>query len=132
MNKIPSLSIWQPWAWLIVNGHKDLENRVWATKHRGLMLVHAGKRIDPNDAEIRRWVRTELGIVIPENLPTGGVVGGTHVTGMETTPVQSPWWMGPVAWKLERSFVLPFHEVPGRQKLFGIQMPSSIARLIPA
>lgn len=24
---LPTLTIRQPWAWLIVNGHKDIENR---------------------------------------------------------------------------------------------------------
>lgn len=36
----PALSIRQPWAWLIVNGFKDIENRDWATPFRGRFLVH--------------------------------------------------------------------------------------------
>lgn len=39
---IPALSIRQPGAWLIVNGHKDIENRDWPTTNfRGRLLVHA-------------------------------------------------------------------------------------------
>ncbi|RZK62259.1 MAG: ASCH domain-containing protein, partial [Pedobacter sp.] len=30
-----ALSIKQPWATLISTGIKDIENRTWATKHRG-------------------------------------------------------------------------------------------------
>jgi len=30
-----ALSILQPWAWLVVNGHKDIENRTWGTGFRG-------------------------------------------------------------------------------------------------
>lgn len=30
-----AISIRQPWAWLIANGFKDIENRDWATKFRG-------------------------------------------------------------------------------------------------
>lgn len=41
-----ALSIRQPWAWLIVNGHKDVENRSWRTKFRGLVAIHAGKKED--------------------------------------------------------------------------------------
>jgi hypothetical protein len=37
-----TLSIRQPWAWLIVNGHKPVENRDWATSFRGPVLIHAG------------------------------------------------------------------------------------------
>ena len=38
-----ALSIRQPWAWLIVNGHKDIENRSWPTRFRGPVLIHAAK-----------------------------------------------------------------------------------------
>jgi len=41
-----ALSIKQPWAWLIVQGHKDVENRTWSTSFRGRMFVHAGLRQD--------------------------------------------------------------------------------------
>jgi hypothetical protein len=41
-----ALSIQQPWAWLIVNGYKDIENRSWFTKGRGKFLLHAGKKLD--------------------------------------------------------------------------------------
>lgn len=41
-----ALSIMQPWAWLIVNGHKDIENRDWPTKFRGPVAIHAGKKAD--------------------------------------------------------------------------------------
>ena len=36
-----AISIKQPWASLIVNGIKDIENRTWATKYRGKVLIHA-------------------------------------------------------------------------------------------
>lgn len=37
-----ALSINQPWAWLIVHGFKDIENRDWPTDYRGTVLIHAG------------------------------------------------------------------------------------------
>ncbi len=40
---IPALTICQPYAELIARGDKLVENRVWATKHRGTLLIHAGK-----------------------------------------------------------------------------------------
>lgn len=43
---IPALSIRQPWAWLILHAGKDVENRTWASRYRGPLLVHAGKRPD--------------------------------------------------------------------------------------
>lgn len=38
-----TLTVKQPWASLIVNGIKDIENRTWPTKYRGRILIHAGK-----------------------------------------------------------------------------------------
>jgi hypothetical protein len=35
------LVVRQPWAWLIVNGHKDIENRSWRTRYRGTLLIQA-------------------------------------------------------------------------------------------
>lgn len=36
-----TISIKQPWASLIVEGIKDIENRTWPTKFRGRVLVHS-------------------------------------------------------------------------------------------
>ena len=35
------LSILQPWAWAIIHGGKDVENRTWRTAYRGPLLIHA-------------------------------------------------------------------------------------------
>lgn len=40
------LSIRQPWAWLIVSGYKDIENRTWYTPYRGEIAVHASGSFD--------------------------------------------------------------------------------------
>ncbi|MDR2893001.1 MAG: ASCH domain-containing protein [Deltaproteobacteria bacterium] len=34
-----ALSIWQPFASLVVAGHKKIEVRTWATEHRGPLLI---------------------------------------------------------------------------------------------
>ena len=41
-----AISIRQPWAWLIVNGYKDIENRSWCPPEKVIdqsVLIHAGK-----------------------------------------------------------------------------------------
>ncbi len=37
------LSLLQPWASLVVMGHKTIETRSWATAYRGPLLIHASK-----------------------------------------------------------------------------------------
>jgi len=38
-----ALTVKQPWAWAIIHGGKDVENRSRPTKHRGRLYIHAGK-----------------------------------------------------------------------------------------
>jgi hypothetical protein len=37
------LSVKNPWAWLIMRGGKDVENRSWPTSYRGRIAIHASK-----------------------------------------------------------------------------------------
>ena len=39
----------QPWAWLIVNGHKHIENRTWPTRHRGTLLIQGAATLPPKN-----------------------------------------------------------------------------------
>ena len=39
-----AITIWQPWASLLVAGIKLHETRSWPTTHRGPLLIHAAKR----------------------------------------------------------------------------------------
>lgn len=48
MKTITVLSVRQPWAWLICEGLKDVENRNWKTNYRGTLYIHAGKLFDWN------------------------------------------------------------------------------------
>lgn len=49
-----SLSIKQPWAQLIAEGIKDIENRTWPTKFRGRIYIHASAKRSfyPSEYEI--------------------------------------------------------------------------------
>ena len=46
MKTIKVLSVKQPWAWLIVSGYKNIENRTWKTDYRGELFIHAGQSFD--------------------------------------------------------------------------------------
>lgn len=45
-----ALSLWQPWASLVVLGLKQYETRSWKTSYRGTLVIHAGKEWN-NDLE---------------------------------------------------------------------------------
>ena len=70
-----ALSIRQPWAWLIVNAYKDIENRTWSTDFRGRVYVHAGKRVKPGDFPKQRDYIREYGLILPEEPPWGAIIG---------------------------------------------------------
>jgi len=140
-----TISIRQPWAWLICEGRdlrgqgKPVENRDWSTPYRGELLIHAGLQPYPGFEQIRREVWREFGIRIPElsALPRGGIVGQANLV-MVLDRAAGPerydarwldYWMSPwfavgsrFGWCLEDARPLPFVPCPGRQKLFDVDM----------
>jgi hypothetical protein len=48
-----ALTIRQPWADLIVGGHKDVENRTWSTTYRGRLWIHAAVKVDDSERATR-------------------------------------------------------------------------------
>lgn len=55
-----ALTVQQPWAWAIVHGGKDVENRTQAWRYRGPLAIHAGARVS------ERGLRTVPSIVAAE------------------------------------------------------------------
>ncbi len=66
------LTIKQPWATLIMQGDKRFEFRSWQTKHRGELLIHAGKGID-------KEAMKRLSDYLPEELPYGKILGSVKL-----------------------------------------------------
>lgn len=52
-----ALTVQQPWAWAIVHGGKDVENRTQAWSYRGPLAVHAGQRLSERGRESPLVVR---------------------------------------------------------------------------
>lgn len=117
-----AISVRQPEAWLIVNGLKDVENRNWATEHRGWLLIHASKHRMARDdwAYLRDTCRIN-GLPIPTeaDVNLGGVVGMAWLQDCVTED-SSQWFDGPIGWILTNTQPLPFHPVNGRLSLFEI------------
>lgn len=118
-----ALTIRQPWAWLIVHGHKDVENRSWSTRYRGPLLIHAASALARRDSiEEARFVCNELGILLPDlaGLRRGGVVGIATLTDcVRAHP--SPWFdSGAFGFALADARPLPFRRLSGRLGFFEI------------
>ena len=117
---VRALSIRQPWAWLIANGHKDIENRSWSTKYRGPLLVHASAK--KPSATFLSDIERRYGVELPKTFDLGGIVGLVNV--MEcVAESRSVWMQGPVGWKLSNARTLPFLPVRGKLGLFRLEQP---------
>jgi hypothetical protein len=68
-----ALTVKQPWAQLIIDGHKEIENRSWPTKHRGPLVIHAGLGRD-------REAMVRFGHLLPDVLPAGAAMGLVQLT----------------------------------------------------
>lgn len=133
-----ALSIRQPWAWLIIHGGKDFENRDWNTLVRGRVLVHAAKGMTRDEYEdgldvlvlANRARRDQDMIRLPafEELERGGIVGEVEITGVTDTnqldeqgvTYPSPWLSGRFGFKLESPRALPFRPYRGQLGFFEV------------
>lgn len=122
-DRIKALSIQQPWAWLVAQGYKNVENRGWPTHHRGPVLIHASKRPDPRIADITAAIWERFGILIPDTLEYGGIVGMATIIDC-TQRSDSPWFRGPYGFILRDASPLPFTPCTGQLGFFdpGLQV----------
>ncbi len=112
-----ALSIQQPWAWLIANGCKEIENRDWPTKVRGQFYIHAGKKIDKDAID---WIRGEFPhIPLPSEFEVGGIVGQARIVDCITAS-DSPWFFGKFGFVIKDAIPLPFRPYKGQLGFFEI------------
>jgi len=129
-----AISIRQPWAWLIVYGGKDVENRDWASRYVGPLLIHASKgctRAEYEEAfefvmsDDRLWHHkastARLSLPALKDLDRGGVIGKVIMTGCVTRSL-SPWFFGPYGFTFEHPEPLPFMPYRGQLMFFDIQV----------
>ena len=114
---VKAVSLWQPWAYAITTLGKDVENRVWSTDYRGVLLIHASQRWDPR--AYAGLVEADLDLPPPEGLERGGFVGACRVVDCVTAS-DSPWFDGPFGFVLRDARPLPFTRYAGQRQLFDV------------
>lgn len=74
-----AITIKQPWASLIVEGVKNIENRSWPTKFRGRVLIHAAQK----DFDFRNYMTSEYERhyinSIKKPYITGAIIGSVEI-----------------------------------------------------
>lgn len=118
-----ALSIRQPWAWLIIHGGKDIENRCRRSHLRGRIYVHASQGMTRDEYAIADVMATEAGVVLPkfEELKRGGLIGSVEITDCVQRH-SSPRFFGPFGYVLRDPQPLPFHPCRGSLNFFEPQL----------
>lgn len=130
MEILKALSIRQPWAWLIVNGFKDIENRSWNTSFRGAFLVHASKSMTRRDYQEAALVAGTNRVEIPDfgELPRGGIVGVAEISDC-VSYADSPWFFGRWGFVIKNARPLEFERCGGRLNFFIPQISNQLELL---
>ena len=121
-----ALSVRRPWANLIFAG-KTVENRTWATDHRGELVVHAGQAWAPAGAVLA----TELGITgfdSPTACP-GGYLGTVRLVDVHPADgCCAPWgFQDPDTYHWVLADPALFDQpVPGRGRLGLYWLPADL------
>ena len=123
-----ALSFWQPYAWLIVNGHADVDSRMWAPPQKRIgerIAIHASKR-KVTRAEFEEFLESmkELGIKdhpqSPDEFDYGMLVGSVVIAGV--TRKSKSFWAAPGYhhWLLESAKRMRQRPVKGQRGWFRV------------
>lgn len=98
-----AISIRAPWWWLILHGGKDIENRDWPTRYRGLVYIHASKWFVAEEVHadfgFAKEIAAKIGVALPpvtlrDLRDAGGMlVGKAEIVGCVESS-ESPWFFG--------------------------------------
>lgn len=114
-----ALSIRQPWAWLIIHGGKNIENRTWNTKFRGRFLVHSANKPALNRKEFLAFLN--FWMIPADALEFGGIIGSVELVDViQTNNIRSNWWLGPHGFVLKEPKALDFHPYIGALNFFNV------------
>jgi hypothetical protein len=146
--QVRCISLWQPWASLMVCGAKFVETRDWDTSVRGVIYIHAAKTIDGlKDCKALARIRPDFIVAMEEalalpfdawsrRLPFQQLIGRGELHATVSTPValdrfpsQEPF--GDFSWgrfghlyrDLETIAPIP---MGGRQGFFFTNLPSHL------
>jgi hypothetical protein len=122
-----ALTVKQPWAWAVIHGGKDIENRNQRINYRGELFIHAGKG---EDSEAHSF--PALNAVIPNDYPAlrrGQVLGTVALIGChnsETCGNSCSVWAedGCWHWELADARAIPFpYPATGKLGLWNLEQP---------
>jgi hypothetical protein len=129
VSELRAIAIRQPFAWAVIHGGKDVENR--SARARRLfepavgerVLIHASKTMTAAEYENATAFMASIGVRCPqrEALQFGGVIGSVFVRDIVTRS-DSPWFRkGAIALTFADARPEAFTPVHGQTGLFWVQ-----------
>ncbi|HUT12353.1 MAG TPA: ASCH domain-containing protein [Thermoguttaceae bacterium] len=131
-----AITVRRYWAWAIAAGHKRVENRGWATDHRGPLAIHAARRQPADEADREQLVA--LGLDPPADPTASAVVAVVELVDcvrLGDCPLLpdpydlagDPLATGPVCWVLEnvRRLAEPI-AMSGQQAVWEADVPGFV------
>lgn len=100
------LSIKQPAASLIADGYKNIENRTWATKYTGWVLIHSSATFETKECldKSKPAIKKILNSIDYKKFPTSAILGAMYITHTESPcDIEKYLWAtGPVCWHINK------------------------------
>ena len=114
-----ALSLRPPWAWLMENGVKDIENRKWRTNYLGPLLIHTSKKWDEKGYQ---FIMNVMNVWVPARTHhVYGAITGTVDLIDCVREHSSRWFFGPYGFVFEnaRKLKTPI-QWPGQLGIFEV------------
>ena len=110
------LAVRQPYAWLIVSGHKTVENRTWDTSYRGRLYIHASGQMHRTPlADLEGQFNIEID---RSALVMGAIIGHVELVDVITQST-SPWFEGPYGFVLANPSIIRPVPALGRLRIYN-------------
>ena len=110
------LAVRQPYAWLIVTGHKTVENRTWDTGYRGRLYIHASGQMHRTPlVELEGQFNIEID---RSALTMGAIIGHVELADV-VTQSPSPWFEGPFGFVLANPSIIRPVPALGRLRIYN-------------
>jgi hypothetical protein len=134
-----ALSVRQPWAWAIIHGGKDVENRTKVAITKGSMAapgqvaIHASKGMTRDEYEGARSFMASIGVECPrpDALVRGAIIGSVRITAVAKQS-SSPWFFGPWCLELETPAACEPIACPGQLGMFLWESRAGVGSIDPA
>lgn len=133
-----TLSLKQPFAWLIANGYLLVDDRSWGTQYRGPMLIHASKGLYKAYYDHLKE-NTDIPLPNKSDMDYGGVVGIANLV-LCCKPQQLPMHISETQRKhfanvhddyygflFEQASPLPFMPCRGKLGVFDLDLDALIS-----